>query len=62
MKQKKQAKAELKFEVIYAEPMTEEQVDALTELFAKAIVQKMLSRKGNDQNSKTKENEITLSA
>jgi len=42
--------------------MTEEQVDALTELFAKAIVQKMLSRKGNDQNSKTKENEITLSA
>ena len=59
MKQKKQAKVKLKFEVIDAEPMTEEQLDALADLFAEEIIHKMLNKNNKAQNTQIKGDKIT---
>ena len=44
MARKNKSEKELKYKIILAEPLTEDELDSLALLFAKAIVRKMLKR------------------
>ena len=50
MARKNKSEKELKYEIILAEPLTEDELDSLALLFAKAIVRKMLHMTREKQN------------
>ena len=51
MARKNNSEKELKYEIILAEPLTEDELDSLALLFAKAIVRKMLHKGQEKQNN-----------
>jgi hypothetical protein len=50
MARKNNSEKELKYEIILAEPLTEDELDSLALLFAKAIVREMLKKGQEVQN------------